>query len=314
MKKISRLFLPLLLLITGVWGRYLTIGTGPINGLYYPTATAICNFINRKGEGIKCTSSSSIGSTYNLYYLQQNLYDVVIAQADATAIAWRGEGVFKGHPFKKLRVLIALYPEYFTILTKKGSGISRFSDLVNHKVGMGDPRSGTEITFRNILKYSNLPQSKFKIRVFSVGEMPSKLERGVIDAFFFVVGHPNYTIKEAVYLLGNRVKFVPLSNQLIAKLTNSPYYYTRGEIDGALYGLKGKTPTISTKALLLTTSDMPEEEAYRLTKLLISNFEEFRLLAPALRRMKKEDLVKGFDPNWLHPGARRALKEAGLIK
>jgi hypothetical protein len=59
---------------------------------------------------------------------------------------------------------------------------------------------------------------------------------------------------------------------------------------------------------------MPEEEVYQLTKTFLNYFDEFRLLAPALKRVRKSDLVKGFDLRWLHPGARRALKEAGLLQ
>ncbi|MEO1942605.1 MAG: TAXI family TRAP transporter solute-binding subunit, partial [Campylobacterales bacterium] len=244
-----------------LFGNYLTIGTGPINGLYYPTATSICNFLNRRGGPVKCTSSSSIGSTYNLYYLQQRLYDLIIAQADAAAVAIRGEGVFKGHPFKQLRVLLALYPEYFTIVSRQGSGVGDFLDLRGRRIGIGDPRSGTEITFQNVLKYSGISQNQLKVKVYAIGEMSNKLRRGIIDAFLFVVGHPNYAVKESVYLLGKRVKLVPLPENLIGRLVKSPYFYNRGEILGADYGLSGKTPTITTKALLLTTAEMPEEEA-----------------------------------------------------
>jgi len=51
-----------------------------------------------------------------------------------------------------------------------------------------------------------------------------------------------------------------------------------------------------------------------MTKAILDNFESFKKMHPAYKNLTKEDLLKGFDTNILHPGAAKAFKEAGILK
>ena len=48
--------------------KFITIGTGGVTGVYYPTGGAICRLVNkgRKKHGIRCSVESTGGSVYNL--------------------------------------------------------------------------------------------------------------------------------------------------------------------------------------------------------------------------------------------------------
>ncbi|KAL8205073.1 UNVERIFIED_CONTAM: hypothetical protein K2H54_000094 [Gekko kuhli] len=52
---------------------YLTIGTGPLNGVYYPTGGAICRLLNEEtaSHGLHCSVQSTSGSLANLKALHQ---------------------------------------------------------------------------------------------------------------------------------------------------------------------------------------------------------------------------------------------------
>ena len=47
---------------------FITVGTGGITGVYYPTGGAICKIVNkkRKDYGIRCTVESTGGSVFNV--------------------------------------------------------------------------------------------------------------------------------------------------------------------------------------------------------------------------------------------------------
>ena len=47
---------------------FVTIGTGGVTGVYYPTGGAICRLVNKgkKEHGIRCSVESTGGSVYNL--------------------------------------------------------------------------------------------------------------------------------------------------------------------------------------------------------------------------------------------------------
>ncbi|MCW8843385.1 MAG: C4-dicarboxylate ABC transporter substrate-binding protein, partial [Rhodobacteraceae bacterium] len=47
---------------------FISIGTGGVTGVYYPTGGAICRLVNksRKEHGIRCAVESTGGSVYNI--------------------------------------------------------------------------------------------------------------------------------------------------------------------------------------------------------------------------------------------------------
>ena len=48
--------------------QFVSIGTGGVTGVYYPTGGAICRLVNkkRKEPGIRCSAESTGGSIYNI--------------------------------------------------------------------------------------------------------------------------------------------------------------------------------------------------------------------------------------------------------
>lgn len=48
--------------------QFISIGTGGVTGVYYPTGGAICRLVNknRKEHGIRCSVESTGGSIYNI--------------------------------------------------------------------------------------------------------------------------------------------------------------------------------------------------------------------------------------------------------
>ena len=48
--------------------QFVSIGTGGVTGVYYPTGGAICRLSNkdRKSHGIRCSAESTGGSVYNI--------------------------------------------------------------------------------------------------------------------------------------------------------------------------------------------------------------------------------------------------------
>ena len=64
--------------------RFVTIGTGGVTGVYYPTGGAICRLLNktRKQHGIRCSVESTGGSIYNLNAIRNGELDLGVAQSD----------------------------------------------------------------------------------------------------------------------------------------------------------------------------------------------------------------------------------------
>ncbi len=144
-------------------------------------------------------------------------------------------------------------------------------------------------------------------------ESASMLQDGRIDAFFYTVGHPNGSIKEAT--AGKRkVHFVPIDE--VDALLEKFSYYAKAIVPVKHYPNASNTadvPTFGVKATFVTSIKVPERIVYIITKELFENLEEFKNLHPAFGILTKENMMDGLTAP-LHPGAEKYFKEAGLIK
>lgn len=75
---------------------FITIGTGGVTGVYYPTGGAICRLVNkgRKEHGIRCSVESTGGSVYNLNTIRAGELDMGVAQSDWQYHAYHGTSKF----------------------------------------------------------------------------------------------------------------------------------------------------------------------------------------------------------------------------
>jgi TRAP transporter TAXI family solute receptor len=83
--------------------QFVTIGTGGVTGVYYPTGGAICRLANKmkKETGIRCSVESTGGSVYNVNTINAGELDFGIAQSDVIYQAYHGEGKFEGKPISR---------------------------------------------------------------------------------------------------------------------------------------------------------------------------------------------------------------------
>ena len=139
------------------------------------------------------------------------------------------------------------------------------------------------------------------------------LQNGRIDAFFYTVGHPNESIKEAT--AGKRkVHFVPLTGDCIDQLVAKWLYYAKAYIPISFYPMarnKENVETFGVKATFCTSADVPENVVYIITREIFNNLEDFKKLHPAYGFLTKHNMLEALSAP-IHPGAMKYYKEAGL--
>jgi TRAP transporter TAXI family solute receptor len=87
---------------------FVTIGTGGVTGVYYPTGGAICRLVNkgRKEHGVRCSVESTGGSVYNINTIRGGELDMGVAQSDWQYHAYNGsvkKSFIDAGPYKELR-------------------------------------------------------------------------------------------------------------------------------------------------------------------------------------------------------------------
>ncbi len=291
---------------------FIVVGTGDLTGVYYPTGGAICRLVNKERDqhGIRCAVESTQGSAYNLNALKRSELDLAIVQPDWLYHAAKGSSFFAPQgASKELRTVLKLHSEALTIVARKDSGIKTFDDLKGKKVNLGNPESGQRRTIDLILSALAWDYNDFELASeLSASDMSEALCSGRIDAFVYVVGHPNASVSEATTFCESLI--IPLPVELIEAFSNLYPFYARGEVAGALYrGNPDPVPTITLTAQLISTSSLSDKAAYELSRAIYNNFDHFKQMHPALKELNREqafDFSSEITP--VHPGVMRFLK------
>ena len=301
-----------------VENEYVTIGTGGITGVYYPVGGAICRMVNKttKEHGIRCTVESTGASVFNVNAIRSGDLSMGIVQSDTQHYAYTGTGpeqFVKAGPDEKMRALFSLYAEAFTVMARDDAKINTFSDLVGKRVNIGDPGSGNRSTMELLMKEYGWTDKTFKIATdLKPAEMASALCDDKIDAYVYVVGHPNGSFKEASTTCESHV--VPVVGPEVDAFVEKHKFFPPATIPGGMYkGTEKEVKTFGPKASLLTSSDLPDDVAYEIVKIVFSNLEEFKKLHPVLANITPEEMLQGNSAPY-HPGAIRYFKEVGLMK
>ena len=296
---------------------FITIGTGGVTGVYYPTGGSICRLVNkgRKKHGVRCSVESTGGSVYNLNTIRAGELDMGVAQSDWQFHAYHGSSKFKDKGAnKELRAVFSVHPEPFTVVARKDSGIKNFMDLKGKRVNIGNPGSGQRGTMEVLMGALGWKKSDFSLASeLKSAEQSSALCDNKIDAMVFTVGHPSGSIKEATTTCDTLI--VEVSGAAVDKLVKDNDYYRAATIPGGMYrGNDKDVQTFGVGATFVSSTNTPTDTVYVVVKSVFENFDGFRKLHPAFANLKKEEMVKDGLSAPLHDGAAKYYKEAGLIK
>ena len=296
--------------------RFVTIGTGGVTGVYYPTGGAICRLVNktRKTHGVRCSVESTGGSVYNINTIRAGELDMGVAQSDWQYHAYNGTSKFKdAGKFSKLRAVFSVHPEPFTVVARADSGIKSVDDLKGKRVNIGNPGSGQRGTMEVLMAAKGWTNSDFALASeLKSSEQSAALCDNKIDAMVFTVGHPSGSIKEATTSCDSVL--VNMSGPAVSKLINDNDYYRAATIPGGMYrGNDSDTKTFGVGATFVTSADVPKDVIYNVVKSVFENFDDFKKLHPAFAHLKKSEMVKDGLSAPLHAGAAKYYKEAGLM-
>ncbi|MEA3468530.1 MAG: TAXI family TRAP transporter solute-binding subunit [Thermodesulfobacteriota bacterium] len=296
--------------------QFITIGTGGVTGVYYPTGGAICRLVNktRKEHGIRCSVESTGGSVYNLNAIAAGELDMGVAQSDWQYYAYTGTSKFeKKGPNKKLRSVFSIHAEPFTVVARADSGVKDFKDLKGKRVNIGNPGSGQRGTMEILMGTLGWTNKDFKLASeLKSSEQSKALCDNKIDAMVFTAGHPSGSIKEATTSCD--AVMVTVNGPEVDKLVADNDYYRKAVIPGGMYrGTDTDTNTFGVGATFVSSSDIPENVIYNVVKAVFDNFDQFKKLHPAFAHLKKEEMIKDGLSAPLHDGAVKYYKEAGLM-
>ncbi|WP_417264296.1 TAXI family TRAP transporter solute-binding subunit [Celeribacter sp.] len=295
---------------------FVTIGTGGVTGVYYPTGGAICRLVNknRKETGVRCSVESTGGSVYNVNTIKEGELEFGVAQSDIQYNAYNGVVQFDGEPFEGLRSVFSVHPEPFTVVARADSGVKTFEDLKGKRMNIGNPGSGQRATMEVVMDKLGWTTDDFALATeLKPAEQSAALCDNQIDAMVYTVGHPSGSIQEATTACDSVLVEVagPAIEELVA---DNPYYRTATIPAGMYRGNDEDVQTFGVGATIVTSADVSEDAVYAVVSAVFDNFEDFKGLHPAFANLKPEEMIKDGLSAPLHPGAEKYYKEQGWME
>ena len=295
--------------------QFITIGTGGVTGVYYPTGGAICRLVNkgRKEHGIRCSVESTGGSVYNINTIRAGELDMGVAQSDWQYHAYHGSSKFEdAGAWPNLRAVFSVHPEPFTVVARADSGIRTFTDLKGKRVNIGNPGSGQRGTMEVLMGALGWTTDDFSLASeLKSAEQSKALCDNKIDAMVFTVGHPSGSIKEATTTCDSVI--VEVSGPAVDQLVADNDFYRTATIPGGMYrGSDGDVKTFGVGATFVSSSDVSADVVYQVVKSVFENFDSFRKLHPAFANLDKNEMANDGLSAPLHDGAVRYYSEAGI--
>ncbi|GAA2487337.1 TAXI family TRAP transporter solute-binding subunit [Streptomyces gobitricini] len=287
-----------------------TFSTGVPTGVYQRYGELLEEALGRNVPDVAITLQDSEGSRQNLERLASGEAHFTIATADAVATYIRDSrpGAYD------LRGCARLYDDYVQLVVPSGSKVRSVRDLRGMRVGVGQDGSGVRLVANRLLQAAEIdPETGIEPVPAGIDTMPSLLERGRLDAFFWSGGLPT----SAVQKLSERfpIRLVPLDGDLINGVHEgggSGRYYRSAVVPADAYALAQEGRPVETVAVanLLVTTDRTDPaltEAF--TRTVIQSRDRIgREVHPA----QLVDLRTAIytDPLPLHEGARRYYRSA----
>ncbi len=296
--------------------QFVTIGTGGVTGVYYPTGGAICRLVNqtRKEHGIRCSVESTGGSIYNLNMIRAGELDLATVQSDWQYHAYHGTNKFKEQgPNKELRAVFSVHPEPFNVVARADSGIKNFQDIKGKRVNIGNPGSGTRATMKTLMSALGWTVADFKIASeLKADEQSKALCDNKVDVIIFPVGNPSGTIEEATTTCDSVL--IDVTGPEVDGLVKDNDFYRYATIPGGMYrGNPKDIHTFGVGATFVSSTKVPDEVIYQVVKAVFDNFEAFKNFHPAFAHLKPEEMIKDGLSAPLHNGAIKYYKEAGMM-
>ena len=296
---------------------HLLVGTGSVQGAYFPIGGVICRLVNRHKHlhKIRCSLESTSGSIANLRDLEQQKFDLVFAQSDWQYHAYNGSSTFeKDGPNKNLRAVFALEADPLALLVPQDSEVNSFDGLADKRVSFGYTRSLQHRIINDFLAVKKWTSKNFKeIRPMSDERQVRQICDGQLDAILLL----SSSLSDRLRNLSDdcKLRMLPIEGDEVKQvIAQKPYYRTAKVLRGMFIESEQEILSFGLGATAVADENTSPKAIYHIVKEVAENFNDFKSLHPTLAALDKRELSNAGIAIPLHPGAVRYYREARLLK
>jgi uncharacterized protein len=293
----------------------LIFSAGPTGGTWTPMAAATADVVKKRFPDLDVQVEPG-AALVNMEKIRNDKADLGWSMTTVLADARAGRNVWRGKQTDKPLFVANYYPNVWQLAVPADSDIRTVADL-RRKAAALPPRGNTSLTegWELILRLHGMKLEDLGTRSF--GSITENVEL-IKNRQALAMGW--FTTVPASFILdlgsARRVRLVPLSEDIIAKMREHNSGFVRHVISRGTYGAQGvdqDVVTIQAATILIASANAAEEAIYRVTKAIIEGRENFANVTAAMKGVSAEDMAQSFGMPY-HPGAERYYREAGLLK
>ena len=274
---------------------FVNITTASTSGSYYPAGLAISKLINDNLE-VRASAQSSAGSVENVSLLRNEEANMGIIQNNVVRDALDGKGTFKGKQFDKLRVLAPLFVNTDHVVVAKSAGIKSLADIKGKRWAVGAPGSGTMLSNAAVLMGGSLTTGDITAEHLGQTEAMAALQNGIIEGADLISGVPYSQLEQLLLSAGDRLSLYSMTAEEQAAVVEKSGWKAPFTIPAGTYkDQKEPILTVSHLALIMVTTDFPEDLAYDILKVMQKNVDKLKAAHGAFRSFdltKAEEKIK----------------------
>jgi len=284
-----------------------TILTGSPGGTWPAKGAAIAEIFARDGV----TANAEVGAALsNIVRLSKGQGQLGMTYSIIPAMAKAGEAPFK-EVITTTRGVASLFQSWHHIGVRTGTGVETIADLKGKKYASQAVGNASQVALAHVLRAYGLSEGDLALSRGSqdFGANATK-DRNVVG-WAALSAVPTGLWAEAFATVD--MKLLPLPPDAFAKVKAMNDGWVYSKIPAGTYrGVTEDVPVISSTTVLVTSAEVPEADVYWMTKKMLDNIAEIRAVHAALRDLTPKSMadVAGAE---MHPGARRAYREAGLL-
>lgn len=250
------------------------------------------------------------GALANLVMVSTGRAQLGFTSAAVAPLAKAGQKPFP-KKIDNVRVIAALTTNVMQVLVSKASDVNTIKDLKNKKFASQPVGNVSQYAFQLVLAANGLKDGDLDI-VRGGQQFGARALKGRNAAGFTATS----ILPSSAFLDASRSvpsKFVPIDDATAKYVIGKNNGFFRAEIPANTYpGQTKAVPSIATRGLLVANADMPDDQAYYLTKLLVTHLKALQESHHAMKRVTVK--IMAHPPGLaLHPGARRYYKEIGVL-
>lgn len=283
----------------------LVIATGGTGGVYHPYGEGIAEVAVHSSMP-EADVLDTAASIENLRLVADGDADLAFTLADAAALAVQG-----ADPYESPLPMTAVarpYDNRTHLVVRADLPVDSASELTDYRVSVGAAGSGTEMVAERVLGLAGIdPAEDVERSQLSVDSSAQALADDRIDAFFWSGGLPTRAVVDLAETID--IRLVDLTEHVPELREEYGEVYTEATVPSQTYPAVPEVRTIGVPNLLVVHEDMPEEQAYGITRLLFEN--RTRLAEahhPVALQLNPRQAIST-RPLDLHPGAARYYRE-----